>query len=184
MRNPLGILVAIALVFVGVGVVRPHTVRLIDESWETVVRERLEASLADRASIEVERLGDYVVFLEGPASDSLWATAGDTWVQLLDWQTRLPLQATKHGVDYSYELDGRRAVGLSQVTVSRSGIYEISFGRIDPSDLHARGFKLALSPRQQVIEQSRRATSMLVGGIAVGIVMCIIALTMLARKPI
>jgi hypothetical protein len=183
MRNPIGILVAIALVVVGVGVVRPHTIRLIDESWQPVAQERIEVPLTEGASVELNQLGTYILFLEGPAADPLWSAAGDTWVQLLDWQTRLPLDARRHGVDVSYELDGRRALGLSQFTVSRSGVYDLTFGRTNIADLDSRGFKVALSPAEQVTEQSRKATTFLVGGIAAGVLMGIIALSMLAKKP-
>jgi hypothetical protein len=183
MRNPIGILVAIALVFLGVGVVKPHTTRLIDEAWQPVAETRLEVPMTEGASVELNELGSYIIFLEGPAADPLWATAGDTWIQLLDYQTRLPLGATRHGVDVSYELDGRRAVGISQVTVSRSGVYDLSFGRTNAADLDSRGFKVALSPAEQVTGQSRRATAFLVGGITVAVLMAIVALSMLAKQP-
>jgi hypothetical protein len=182
MRNPVGLLTAIALVVVGVGVVRPHTIRLIHESWEPVVKEQLEVPLNEQASVEVSQLGDYVVFLEGPAGDPLWITAAETWVQMLDWRTHQPLGATRHGVDFSYELDGRRAQSISRVTVLQAGFYEPSLSNTDSIDLHARGFKLTMSPAKLVVEQSRRAGSLKVGGIAVGIVMGIIALSMLARR--
>ncbi len=182
MRNIIGILVAIVLVVVGLGVVRPHTARLIDESWEPVVQGRLELPLADRASVEVSRPGDYVVFIEGPAGDPLWSTVADTWIQLLDWQTGRPLNATRQGVDYSYEVDGRRAQSLSRVGVLRAGIHELSLGRMDSTDFQSRGFQVALSPATLVIEQSRRATSLLVGGIVVGILMAVVALSMLTKR--
>jgi hypothetical protein len=182
MRNLIGILVAIGLAAAGVGVVRPHTIRLIDEAWEPVVEGRLELPLTERAPVELSQLGDYLVFLEGPASDPLWSTAGGLWIQLLDRQSGRPLDASRHGADFSYELDGRRAQALSRVAVSRTGTHELSLGSAGSTEFHTRGFQLTLSPASLVVEQSRRATSWLVAGIAAGIVMGIFALSMLSTR--
>jgi len=183
MRNLFGILVTLILAFVGVGIVRPQTLQKIDEAWEPVAHDRIEVKLEDGASIELNDLGDYVLWMEGPASDAQWDSAAQTYVQLIDSSTRLPIASSRVGIDFEYERGDRRAVALSRVSVLRSGFYDLSFGRVDPDALGARGFKLALNSAQQVTDQSRQATWCMIGGIAVGVVMGIVALWMLSRKP-
>jgi len=182
MRNLVGILIVIVLVVVGVGVVRPHTVRLMHEAWEPVMTEQIEVPLDKQASVELNQTGDYVVFLEGPAGDALWDTAAGEWLQLVDWQTHHPLRTTRQGVDYSFELDGKRSQSLSRVTVAQAGTYEASLGDTALSDLHARGFQLTVSPAKLVVEHSRQATTWMIGGIAVGILMGIFGLGVLTSR--
>ena len=179
MRKLIGILIAIALVLVGVGVVRPHTLRLMHESWEPVVQQRVQVSLGGQDWFELTQLGDYVVFLEGPPKDPLWESGNLPWVQILNGQTHQPVPGNREGVDFAYEFDGKRARSIARVSISQAGDYEASFGSAEVVGLRDRGFVLTLCPAKLVVEQSRKSTTWMIGGIALGIVMGIFGLSSL-----
>jgi hypothetical protein len=183
MRNLSGILVAIVLVLVGIGVVRPQTKRLIGEAWAPVLAERIEFSLSGDEPVELPQTGDYVIFIEGPAEHPLWESAEGQWLQLVDWQSGRPLAGGKHGADFAYEHDGKRVQSLSRITVPRTGKYEVNVGRNATIELKAAGFQAVLSPAKLVTDQSRMATTWFVAGCAAGLFLGVIALAMLTRAP-
>ena len=182
MRQILSILSALALVFAGVGVVRPQTIRLVESSWDPVVKEQLRIRLVAREPIALHSAGDYIVFLEGPAGDPLWKQSGDLWVELIDDLTRKPIPATRQGVDYAFDRDGRHSKALTKVVVKTAGVFELGLGRTDPRELVSHGFNVAVSPAKVVDEQSWEARLWLIGGIAVGVVMGIVALSILTKR--
>jgi len=182
MRNVLHILFAIILVAAGIGIVRPHTMRLVRESWEAVARDQRKTLLISHELVELDQPGDYVVFLEGPSGDSLWDQSDETWIQLFDCQTQRPLPMTSQGLDYAYDLDERHAQALAKVSVPGAGTYELDLGSMDSDDFVSREYRIALSPVKVVDRQSWRARLWLAAGIATGTLMGIVAIAMLAKR--
>jgi hypothetical protein len=182
MRNLTGILIAVVLVVLGLGVVRPRTARYIDEAWEPVVQARIEAPLTGGNLIELSTPGEYLIFIDGPADNPLWDSATEQWIQLLDAGHGRPMPGGAHGADFSYEHDGRRAVSLARVS-ALPGDYELEVREGASAELHAAGFRVLVSPADLVTKQSRQATIGLAVGCAAGVLMGIIALSMLLRRP-
>jgi hypothetical protein len=180
MRRLLGLLGCLALVLAGLGVVRPQVVERSRSAWEPVAQSGLSAPYDEGAEIEIERKGEYVAFLEGPAQDEAWSQPGELGVQILERRTMRPLSTSRQNLDYAYALDGRRARAIEHVVIANPGTYELTLGRAASKHLDQRGFLVRLCPLKIVDAQAWKSRLWLVGGITAGVLMAAVGLSMLS----
>jgi hypothetical protein len=180
MRRLLGILFAIGLVFAGVGFVRPQVIERSKAAWEPVVRSLQVMPFEEGESVELGTPGEYIVFLEGPVGDPGWASAAGIGVQLIERQSRQPLTSARQNLKYAFDHGGRHYQAIERVPVKNPGTYDLSLGGAARSGLDKNGFEVAVSPVKLVDSQAWKSKLWLAGGIAAGIVMGIVALSLLS----
>lgn len=157
----LHILAAVALVVLGVAVVRPYTDERSAEAWQPVVGSLQRVAPKTGKRVDLAAPGDYLVFLEGPASDPLWESSNleGVWVELVDDQSGQPLRANPE-VDYEFATAETRVHALSRVRITRADTYRLE---VSGNDVDARGFTVAVHPREPVEEQAGLASNWRLG---------------------
>jgi len=181
MRRLLSILFALALVFAGLGVVRPQVIQRSRAAWAPVGQSPLVLAFEEGTTIEITQTGEYVAFVEGPAGDTGWSSLSELAFQLTERQTRRPLPPSRRELAFSYDLDGRHAQAVDALAIANTGTYELGLGRAAHRGLDARGFEIFLCPLKVVDAQAWKSRLWLIGGIAAGVLMGLVALSMLSQ---
>jgi hypothetical protein len=180
MRRLLGILFAIGLVFAGVGVVRPQVISRSKAAWEPVVKSFLVMPFEEGAPVELNSPAEYLVFLDGPVGDPAWASTAGIALQLIERQSGQPLTSARQNLHYAFDHGGRHYQAIERVPVKNPGTYKLSLGGAARSDLDKHDFQVVVSPVKLVDAQAWKSKLWLAGGIAAGIVMGIVALSLLS----
>jgi hypothetical protein len=181
--RPVNALVAIALLFVGIGVVRPHSARLADEAWDAVLENSQDLPMVPDERIELTESGEYVVFVDGPSGHPLWEQAENVYPDLYDLRGNRPIPATTDGIDtYTYERTGRRGDALIKARVQTPGTFKLHLGNTAWKELTAAGFSLAVCRAKLVNEQSLKSRGLRYAGFGLVGVLGLIAFAMFTNK--
>lgn len=180
MRRLLGFLFAIGLVFAGLGVVRPQAISHSKAAWEPVVQSLGVMPFEEGATVELSATGEYIVFLEGPAGNPGWTSAAGIGVQLIEQVSKQPLTSARQNLSYAFDHAGRHHQAIERVPVKSTGKYDLSLGGAARSDLGKQGFRIVVAPVKLVDAANWRSRLWLAGGIAAGVIMGIVALSLIS----
>lgn len=174
--------IALALLFVGIGVVRPKAEELSQAAWDPVAASSQKVRIAEHEEFDLTESGEYVLFVDGPADSFRWDEARRTYVDVFDVRTNRPIPASADDAEYAYERNGRRSEGLMLVRVQTPGTYRLHLGPTDPRNTVEAGFNLSIARAKLVDDQSLKSKGMRYGGFGVIGLLGIIALSMLNKK--
>lgn len=176
-------LIALALLFVGIGVVRPQAEKLSQEAWDPVAASSQKVRIAEYEEFDLTESGEYVVFVDGPADSFRWDEAKRTYVDVFDIRTNRPIPSAANETEYVYERNERRSEGLLQVRVQTPGTFRLHLGPTDPRNMVEAGFNLSIARAKLVDDQSLKSKGLRYGGFGLIGLLGLIAFSMLTKKP-